>query len=117
MEIKQLEPAEIVRDECGQWVHPDYLKYLNEHFGDAEFVSQEQYDELKRYFNIQTVSLWLSATVSDDEFEEIMDMDSMDLSKWQPTWPDGFFLIDIAYTEEDAQAVFAREIRQECEVA
>ena len=115
MEVKQLEPAEIVRDECGQWVHPDYLKYIEEHFGDAEFISQEQYDELKRYFNIQTVSLWLSTTVSDDEFEEIMMIDQ-DLSKWNPQWPDGFFLIDIAYTEEDAQAVFARPIR-ETEVA
>ncbi|MFP6820263.1 hypothetical protein [Acinetobacter sp.] len=112
MEINQLKPVDVLRDECGQWVHPDYLKYLDEHFGDAESISQEQWDELKCYFNIQTVTLWLSASVTEDDFEEIMLMENTDLSKWTPNNPDGFFLIDIGYTEEDAQAIFARPIRE-----
>ena len=116
MERNQLKPVDVVRDELGQWIHPEYLKYL-ETFDDTEFIVQEQWDEFKRYFNIQTVTLWLSASVSYDEFEEIIAMENSDLSKWEPIAPTGFFLIDISYTEEDAIAIFAREIRKEIEVA
>lgn len=112
MEINQLKPVEVVRWEGGHWIHPDYLKYLDDHFGDNESISLSEWNELKRYFNIQTVSLWLSASVSEDDFEEIMEMEKVDLSKWDPIAPDGFFLIDIGYTEEDAQAIFARPIRE-----
>lgn len=116
MEKNQLKPVDVVRWEGGHWAHPDYLKYVDEHFGDQESISIAEWYELKRYFNIQTVSLWLSASVSEDDFEEIMEMEKVDLSKWNPIAPDGFFLIDIGYTEEDAQAIFARPIR-EIEVA
>lgn len=112
METNQLKPVDVVRWEGGHWTHPAYMKYLDEHFGDKESISVEEWSELKRYFNIQTVSLWLSTSVSEDDFEEIMDMETADLSKWEPIAPHGFFLIDIAYTEEDAQAIFARPIRE-----
>lgn len=112
----QLTPIEVVRDDYGQWTHPVYLKYLDEHFGDDEFITKEQWEEMKRYFNIQTITLWLSSSVSEDDFEEIMEMETADLSKWNPSNPSGFFLIDIGYTEDDAHAFFAREICTESEV-
>lgn len=118
MEIKQLKPAVVERDDCGQWTHPEFVEYLKKHIDDdAEQITGEQWEKLKKDLNIQTVTFWLSASVSCDDFDEIMMMENgLDLSKWQPICPDGFFLIDIYYTEEDAQAIFAREIR-ECEVA
>ena len=115
MEIKQLTPAEIVRDDCGQWTHPEFKAYMNEKFGDAEWISQEQWGELKRYFNIETTKFYLETSVSSDDWEEMMD--SCDITKWDPIAPTGFFLIDIAFTEDDAEAVFAREIRTQSEVA
>ncbi|MGO3385362.1 MAG: hypothetical protein ACTIMQ_11600 [Acinetobacter guillouiae] len=116
MEINQLKPVEVVRDEYGSWIHPEYRKYLDDHFGDKESISLSEWHELKRYFNIQTVSLWLSASVSEDDFEEIMEMENADLTDWKPIAPNGFFLMDIHFTEDDAIAVFARPIR-EIEVA
>lgn len=115
MEINQLKPVDVVRDEDGSWAHPEYLKYLDEKHTDQEWLSQSEWDELKRYFNIQTCCLWLSATTSFDDYSEIME--SANLSKWNPITPDGFFLIDICFSEEDdALAMFARPIR-ETEVA
>jgi len=111
----QLKPAEIVRDEYGSWMHPEYREYLEKHHENQEWINQSEWNELKRHFNIETTSLHLEGSVSGDEWEHIMD--ACDLSKWDPIAPHGFFLIDIHFTEDDAVAVFAREIRPESEVA
>ena len=41
MEIKQLNPVEVVRDETGSWIHPEFLNYLNSLEDDAEFITDE----------------------------------------------------------------------------
>lgn len=105
METKQLEPAEIIRSEMGTWTHPVYSQYL-ETFGDAEFISQEQWDALKKHFNIDTVTLWMESSVSGDDWEVMMD--NTDITKWDLIAPTGFFLIDINFSEDDAYALFAR---------
>lgn len=115
MEIKQLKPTEIVRDEMGFWIHPEYRKYLDKHHDNQEWISQSEWDEMKRYFNIKTVMLWMEASVSEDDWEIMMD--SNDIRKWEPIAPHGFFLIDIGFSEDDAYALFAREIRKESEMA
>ncbi|WP_151867921.1 hypothetical protein [Acinetobacter soli] len=115
MEIKQLEPTEIIRDEMGAWIHPEYLKYINSLESEADYFTNEEWMELKRFFNIETVTLWLEASVSQDDWEIMMD--SADIRKWDPVAPHGFFLIDIGFSEDDAYALFAREIRKESEVA
>ena len=115
MKTKQLKPVEIKRSEFGEWIHPQVGKYWDEMFGsDIEHIGGEEWKELKRYFNIQTVTLHLESSVSDDDYEEIID--GCDLSKWDPIAPNGFFLMSINFTEDGADAVFAREIRKECEV-
>ncbi len=115
MELKQLEPAEIVRDKYGSWMHPEYREYLDKHYNNQEWISQIECDELKRHFNIITTKFYLEASVSADIHEEMMN--ACDLSKWDPIVPHGFFLIDIGFTEDDAEAVFAKEIGKESEVA
>lgn len=115
MEIKQLEPTEIIRDEIGAWIHPEYRKYLDKHHDNQEWISQTEWDEMKRYFNIKTVMLWMKASASEDDWEVMMD--TADITKWDPIAPHGFFLIDIGFSEDDAYALFAREIREESEVA
>ena len=57
--INQLKPTEIIRDEMGCWVHPEYLKYLDDNHADQEWLSQSEWDQLKQYFNIVTVRLYL----------------------------------------------------------
>ncbi|EXB05053.1 hypothetical protein [Acinetobacter baumannii] len=109
--INQLKPTEIIRDEMGCWVHPEYLKYLDDNHADQEWLSQSDWDQLKEHFNIVTTRLYLEGGVSDDLFLEIMD--SSDLSKWNPIAPHGFFLIDIGFTEDGAEALFAKEVKAE----
>lgn len=105
--INQLKPTEIIRDEMGCWSHPEYLKYLDDNHSEQEWMSQGEWDRIRDYFNIVTVRLYLEGSVSDDQFLEIMD--SSDLSKWDPVAPHGFFLIDIGFTEDGAEALFAKE--------
>lgn len=109
----QLKPCEVVRNRFGCWVHPVYLKYLNDHFADTEYISREDWDELKRYLNIVTVTMHLESCVSADEHDEIMD--SCDLSAWVPPIPHGFFIIDISFTEDGAEAIFAKEPKADAE--
>lgn len=73
----------------GYWAHPQYLKYLNDKHAEQEWLSQSEWNQLKRHFNIATVRLYLEGSVSEDLFEEIMD--SADLSKWDPNAPHWFY--------------------------
>lgn len=115
MEINQLKPAEIVRDDMGQWIHPEYCAYINAMSGESEYFTKEEVAELKRHFNIETVVIWMEASVSQDDWEVMMD--GADITKWDPIAPHGFFLFQIGFSEDDAFAYFAREIRPESEVA
>ena len=109
MEIKQLTPVEIKRDETGSWIHPEFLKYLNSLEDDAEFITNEDWRKFKNHFNVETVTLWMESSVSSDDWESMMD--DCDISKWDPIAPHGFFLIDIGFSEDDAYAIFARPKR------
>ena len=109
MEIKQLNPVEVVRDKTGSWIHPEFLNYLNSLDGDAEFISDKEWCELKNHFNVETVTLWMESSVSSDDWESMMN--DCDISKWDPIAPHGFFLIDIGFSEDDAYAIFARPKR------
>lgn len=114
MEVKRLEPAEIIRDEMGTWIHPVYSSYLSKNLDGKEYISRDEWDELKRHFNIQTVTFWMEGHVNPDDWEAMMD--TCDISKWNPTAPNGFFLIDMNFSEDDAYALFARN-KHESEVA
>ena len=115
MEINQLKPAEIVRDDMGQWIHPEFGEYLDQHHRNQECITQSEWDAIKQHFNIETVTLWMESSVSEDDWEIMMD--ASDITKWDPIAPHGFFLIEIGFSEDDAYALFAREIREESEVA
>lgn len=114
MEINQLNPVEVVRDETGSWIHPEFLKYLNSLEDDAEFITDEDWRKFKSDFNVETVTFWMEYSVSSDDWESMMD--DCDITKWDPIAPHGFFLIDIGFSEDDAYALFARS-KRECEVA
>lgn len=114
MGINQLKPAEVIRNEMGTWSHPDYCSYLDKYHADEEVISSEAWGAMLSYFNVETVVFFLESSVSSDDWEIMMD--DCDISKWNPIAPDGFFLIDIHFGEDDAYALFARQIR-EVEVA
>ena len=106
MKDKKLEPTEIVRGEMGTWTHPVYSKYLSENLDGKERVDRDEWEQLKSYFGIQTVTYWMEGHVNPDDWERMMD--ASDITDWDPIAPTGFFLIDIHFSEDDAYALFAR---------
>lgn len=109
MEDNKLEPMENVRSEMGTWTHPIYSKYMNEHLENEEYVSREEWEKFKNHFNVDTVTFWMESSVNSDDWEIMMD--NTDITKWNPIAPNGFFLIDINFSEDDAYAIFARNKR------
>ena len=89
---------------------------MSSHFYDVPILFNETKlsNELKRHFNIQTVTFWMEGHVNPDDWETMMD--ACDITKWNPIAPNGFFLIDIHFSEDDAYALFARN-KREVEVA
>lgn len=103
-----LHRTKVNRSENGEWIHPELGKYWEINFGgDVEDLDVEQWEELKRYFNIDTITFDLESCVSEKVYEKMMD--SCDLSKWKPIPPNHYFLISINYTEDGASAVFAKQ--------
>ena len=108
LKTDQLMPVEVERNRFGAWTHPEVVKYLRENGLDTyEVLSSDDWEELKRYFNIGTVKFYLEAHVSEDLYEEILD--KTDLNLWDPIPPHGFFLMSINFTEDGAEAVWAKE--------
>lgn len=114
MEINQLEPTDIIRSEMGTWSHPAYIDLLCEMIGDKEYVTKDEWDNFKKELNIDTVTFWMESSVNSDDWEIMMG--DCDITKWEPIAPNGFFLIDINFSEDDAYAIFARN-KRESEVA
>lgn len=114
MERNKLEPTEIVRGEMGTWTHPVYSKYMNEHLKNEEYVSREEWEKFRNHFGVDIVMFWMESLVNPDDWEIMMD--DCDITKWDPIAPNGFFLIDINFSEDDAYAIFARN-KYESEVA
>jgi hypothetical protein len=106
MSINKLEPMDIIRNEMGTWTHPVYSEYLANNLSDQEYITVGEWEDLKNHFNIDTVTFWMESCVNIDDWEEMND--SADISKWNPIAPNGFFLIDIHFGEDDAYAIFAR---------
>ncbi|EXE11919.1 hypothetical protein J559_3178 [Acinetobacter sp. 983759] len=114
MSIKNLEPMEIIRNEMGTWTHPVFSEYMNEHLENEEYVSADEWKKFKNHFDVDTVTFWMESSVNSDDWEVMMD--DSDITKWEPIAPNGFFLIDINFSEDDAYAIFARN-KYESEVA
>ena len=110
----KLEPQEIVRSEMGTWTHSVYADHMNSTFGDKEFATKDEWEAFKNSLSIETVTLWMESSVNPDDWEIMMD--ACDISKWDPIAPNGFFLIDINFSEDDAYAIFARN-KHESEMA
>lgn len=110
MEINQLKPVEVVRDNYGYWTHPEFTKYWNEVIGEgAEYCTTEQHEALKRDLNIETFRT--SLELEDYEAWEKY-VESSDASDWQPEEPiiDGeWFLVSIFCNEDGAFATWGKE--------
>ena len=87
---------------------------MNEHLENEEYVSREEWEKFRNHFGVDVVMFWMESSVNSDDWEIMMD--ACDITKWDPIAPNGFFLIDINFSEDDAYAIFARN-KYESEVA
>lgn len=112
MEIKQLTPAEIVRDDQGFWAHPALDKYLNKVLGDREFMTESERSSMLNHFNIVLFRKEMEWDCSEELADKYWGDGDIDVVKdWQPTPPDGneWFLISINDTEDGPVAWWAKE--------
>ncbi|OTG85856.1 hypothetical protein B9T31_09695 [Acinetobacter sp. ANC 4558] len=112
MEIKQLTPAEITRNDYGFWTHPVLDEYLNQVLGDREFMTNSEHLHMMNYFNInlrQTQMEWDCSEELSDKYWGDGDIDAV--AEWQPTQPqgDGWFLVSINDTDDGPIAWWAKE--------
>ena len=109
MKQNKLIPMEVVRDEYGCWIHPQYLDMLDAlYFEMHDGITHDRYRKGLLDLSIKdTEVLWLcnDDSVSLEKYEGMCE--TCDLTSWNPKAPDGYVLIDIGWGEDDAFARFA----------
>lgn len=92
----------VERDEYGYWTHPIYAAFC----GDRDYIQTAEFNEW-----LKEQGLGWSVSYRDDE--DISDeVDSCDISAWQPETPagDGWFVGSIHDTEDGAVCIWLRNI-------
>lgn len=111
MEIKQLVPAEVVRDDCGFWVHPEVIQYLCQVIGDRESMTKQEHEELITHFNINLQRVEMEWDCPEELSDKYWGDGDTDVVKdWQPTPPNGngWFLVSVNDTEDGPVAWWAK---------
>ena len=111
--MTKLKPMKFERNQYGCWMHPVYGETWKELFGDErEWLSGEQAELFKTTLGVDLKFLELECdkNVSIEEWDRMHK--ELDLSKWTPEIPEGYFEVGYWFTEDDAVAVFAQE--KEC---
>ena len=110
--IKQLEPADIIRDQYGFWIHPVFSGYLDRVIGDTECMTVEQYEELKRYFGIEFSKVEMEFDAPEEVASRYWDHEELEaVAYWNPSKPKGdggWFLVSINDTEDGPVAWWAK---------
>lgn len=112
MEINQLKPVDVVRDEYGFWTHPVLDQYIRQVLGDREFMTDSEHVRMVIHFNIdlrRDEMEWDCTEELADKYWCEGDIDAV--KEWQPTPPngDGWFLVSINDTDDGPVAWWAKE--------
>lgn len=107
----QLKPVEVVRDQYGFWTHPVLSEYIKTILGNPEYLTEDQLDELKNYFNIEVHEIDMDVDAPKEIIERYWDKNEKKATKdWVPSRPDGegWFLVCIHSTNDGCVAWWAR---------
>ena len=112
MEINQLKPVDVVRDEYGFWTHPVLDQYLHQVLGDREFMTESEHIRMVIHFNIdlhRDEMEWDCTEELADKYWGDGDIDAV--KEWLPTPPngEGWFLVSINDTDDGPVAWWAKE--------
>ncbi|WCD42816.1 hypothetical protein KQCUZIGB_CDS0063 [Pectobacterium phage Ymer] len=107
----KIKPIPVVRDEDGYFCHPVYLAM----YGDREYVPHDEYERWLQDNGVESKLVIFENDADDDLREEYFDRGQINISKWEPTPPDGdgWFIVDICDTEEVPICVFLRSVDHE----
>lgn len=113
MDIKQLKPAVVERNQYGFWNHPEWNNYFETQLKNTESFSTEQIDELHRYFNIETARVYFESDADSNLFNRFYENQEYGaVLEWQPSKPDqdlSWFLTSIFENSQgDVVAIWAK---------
>ncbi|MGB9040242.1 MAG: hypothetical protein WCC23_17275 [Acinetobacter calcoaceticus] len=114
MEIQQLKAAEVVRDDCGFWNHPEWENYFRTNFKLNEHLSDEEVTRLHVHFNVTTDRVYFETDASEEVSIRYFNKGDLTAIKdWNPSKPDhdrDWFLVSIFKNSNgDVVALWAKQ--------
>ncbi|WP_411583123.1 hypothetical protein [Acinetobacter nosocomialis] len=114
MEIQQLKAAEVTRDDCGFWNHPEWENYFRSHFKLNEHLSDEEVTRLHVHFNVTTDRIYFETDASEElSIRYFNKGDLTAIKDWIPSKPDhdhDWFLVSIFENSNgDVVALWAKQ--------
>lgn len=114
MEIQQLKAAELVRDDCGFWNHPEWENYFRTNFKLNEHLSDEEVTRLHVHFNVTTDRVYFETDASEElSIRYFNKGDLTAIKDWNPSKPDhdrDWFLVSIFENSNgDVVALWAKQ--------
>lgn len=101
----KIKPIEVVRDECGFFIHPEYSKLLDELLGDREYPTIEEWESFKNELGIKISNVYLENDASKEIVDSYFDGNIDSCKDWIPTKPKGdddWNILSIHDTEDGA---------------
>lgn len=100
-----IEPKEVVRDNCGNWTHPDM----------PVWGENESFEVIRAWFEAQHIEWqWISLSddLSEDAYSEWAEKGDYDAEGWEPTKPegDGWFCLSIHDVDDGPVCWWARRM-------
>lgn len=107
-ETKLLQQVPVNRDEDGYWIHPDLHHFWEVEMDSAEHCTPEQWAALEARAGIKTQHVHLESEPMDHPaYVSYYDNDDLNISDWNPEPPPGWWLLEIADSEDGPFAVWA----------
>ncbi|ENU80037.1 hypothetical protein F975_01789 [Acinetobacter sp. ANC 3789] len=103
MDIQQLKPVAVERDEYGVWTHPEIKIYTISKSDHFDYFYDSALIDMKRYFNIDIAYVYFEYDV-DEELKKLWleKLNYKAIKQWSPSKPDqdpNWFLISISENE------------------
>ncbi|HCA5308052.1 TPA: hypothetical protein MW274_000049 [Acinetobacter baumannii] len=114
MQIQQLKAAEVVRNKFGFWNHPEWKNYLETHFNQNEYLSDEEITRVHVHFNVTTDRVYFETDAPEELTLRYFEKDDQSaIADWNPSKPDhdrDWFLVSIFENSNgDVVALWAKQ--------
>jgi hypothetical protein len=105
--INQLKPVDVIRDQYGFWVHPEYQNYWNISFGEGvDFCTDSQWEKLEMNLGIDTKVVELPHMDENDDYDMSLISDQV-INNLKPDG-EGWFIFSIHECNDGPVAWWAK---------